>query len=159
MFTGVKADENGDLHYYVKDVIQKGLGLITIDGSQYYVRGNGLLAVGKYWLDDSYKGCADIKAGYYDFGTDGKFIGPWIFTEVKADENGDLHYYVNDVIQTGLGLVEFDGSQYYVRGNGLLAVGKYYIGAGYTGCEHLTPGYYEFGDDGKFVGPWVENAQ
>ena len=69
---------------------------------------------------------------------------------------GDYCYLINGVVQKGLGLVTVDGSQYYVRGNGLLAVGKYYIGAGYTGCGHLTPGYYDFGEDGKFVGPWVD---
>ena len=98
--------------------------------------------------------------GYYDFGEDGKFVGSWMdenaFTGVKADAKGNLHYYVNDVIQTGLGMITIDGSDYYVRGNGLLAVGKYYVGAGYTGCGHLTPGYYDFGEDGIFVGPWTE---
>ena len=78
------------------------------------------------------------------------------FTGVKANAEGKLRYYVNDVVQYGLGLITVGDAQYYVRGNGYVAVGKYYIGAGYTGCEHLTPGYYDFGEDGKFVGPWTE---
>ena len=159
-FTGVKADAEGKLHYYVNGVEQKGLGMITIDGAQYYVRGNGLLAVGKYYIGAGYTGCGHLTPGYYNFGDDGKFVGPWVeqntFTGVKADAEGNLHYYVNDVIQKGLGMITSDGDEYYVRGNGLLAVGKYYIGAGYTGCGHLTPGYYDFGEDGKFVGPWTE---
>ncbi len=162
-FTGIKADDEGNLHYYVYDVIQKGLGMITLDGSEYYVRGNGLLAVGKYYIGVGYTGCGHLTPGYYEFGEDGKFVGPWVdenaFTGIKADDEGNLHYYVNDLVQSGLGMITIDGADYYVRGNGLLAVGKYYIGVGYTGCGHLTPGYYDFGEDGKFVGPWSdENA-
>ncbi len=159
-FTGVKTDADGNLHYYVDDVIQKSLGMITVDGAQYYVRGNGLLAVGKYYIGAGYTGCGHLTPGYYDFGEDGKFVGPWAsqggFTGIKAGADGNLHYYVDDVIQKSLGMITVDGAQYYVRGNGLLAVGKYYIGKGYTGCGHLTPGYYDFGEDGKFVGPWTE---
>ena len=152
----MKADEAGNLHYYVKDVIQKSLGLITVDGESYYVRGNGLLAVGKYYIGAGYKGCEHLRPGYYNFGADGKFAGTWGFTGVKADEAGDLHYYYNDVLQTGLGLITHDGDTYYVRGNGLLAVGRYYISPNYKGCEDFVPGYYDFGEDGKFVGPWAE---
>ncbi len=158
-FTGVKADDEGNLHYYVNDEIQYGLGLITVDGSDYYVRGNGLLAVGQYYIGAGYTGCENLTPGYYDFGEDGKFVGPWAgeeaFTGVKADAEGRLRYYVDDVVQYGLGMITVDGADYYVRGNGFLAVGEYYIGAGYTGCDHLTPGYYDFGEDGKFVGPCV----
>ena len=156
---GIVADEDGDLHYYVDGVMQYGLGMITVDGYKYYVRGNGLLAVGKYYIGAGYTGCSDLTPGYYDFGEDGKFIGLWSDTSINGvltGEDGYLHYYVDGVIQYGLGMITIDGAEYYVRGNGRLAVGKYYIGAGYTGCSHLTPGYYDFGEDGKFVGPWTE---
>ena len=158
--TGIFPVDGGNYCYLVDGAIQRGLGMVTVDGSQYYVRSNGLLAVGKFYIGAGYTGCGHLTPGYYDFGEDGKFAGPWIdenaFTGVKADDNGNLHYYVNDAIQYGLGMITIDGSQYYVRGNGLLAVGRYYIGAGYTGCSHLTPGYYNFGEDGKYIGPWVD---
>ena len=100
---------------------------------------------------------------FYDFGEDGKLMGIWqepvnpdAFTGVKADSNGDLHYYVNDVIQKGLGLIEVGDAKYYVRGNGLLAVGKYWIDASYKGCADMAPSFYDFGEDGKLVGLWTK---
>ncbi|MBR7099946.1 MAG: phosphodiester glycosidase family protein, partial [Clostridia bacterium] len=160
--SGIYSLHNGNYCYLVNGVVQKSLGMITVDGAQYYVRGNGLVAVGKYYVGAGYTGCGHLKAGYYDFGEDGKFVGPWIdksLNGVQTGDDGELHYYVNGVVQKSLGMITVDGAQYYVRGNGLVAVGKYYVGAGYTGCGHLKPGYYDFGEDGKFIGPWIdENA-
>ena len=162
-FTGVKADNDGVLHYYVNDKIQYGLGMITFEGSNYYIKGSGVVATGEFYIKVGYVGCEHLTPGYYDFGTDGKFIGPVgggelpeSFTGVKADNDGVLHYYVNDSIQYGLGMITFDNANYYITGSGRVVTGKFYIKAGYIGCGHLTPGYYDFGADGKFVGPWSE---
>ena len=157
--TGVYRVDDETICFLKNGAIQNSLGMITIDGSQYYVRGNGLLAVGKFYIGAGYAGCGHLTPGYYDFGEDGKFVGVWVDTSLNGvleGDDGKLHYYVNGVVQKGLGMITVDGAQYYVRGNGLVAVGKHYIGVGYAGCGHLTPGYYDFGEDGKFVGPWTE---
>ena len=59
-------------------------------------------------------------------------------------------------MQVACGMVTVDGYSYYVKGNGTVVTGKFYIKAGYKGCSHLEPGYYDFGTDGKFIGPWSE---
>ena len=167
----------GKLYYYKNDAIQYAAGLVKLqdaDGNDFYiyVRSNGQLAIGRYWITNH----NDLmNEGMYEFGEDGKMIlpdtpdtpdqpqEPTEPTEPEPEEpetpkrngvvnvNGTLYYYINDKIAYCAGVVQLaDGSYIYVRSNGILAVGKYWI----TNTNDLMPqGMHKFSDDGIMLDP------
>ena len=145
---------NGILYYYKNDVLQYCAGLIEIDGDYYYVRSNGQLAIGKYWITND-NGL--LPAQMYEFGEDGKMINPPGAKPEQpengiVDVNGVLYYYENNVVKYGAGilkLVDDNGATFYiyVRSNGQLAIGNYWP----TTTNGLLPENrcYNFGTDGR----------
>ena len=103
-----------------------------------------------------------MEAGNYDFDTDGRMIiaseGSDTREGIMKDENGVLRYYVDDVAQKNLGLIELDGRFYYVNGSGEVINGKDYNitktnGLRYqkedgSAADFVSGGKYTFGDDG-----------
>ncbi len=143
-------EENGELYYYVNGERQLGAGLVEIDGSYYYIRSNGNAATGTYFV---YNTNGLVERGDYEFGADGKMLNPPVEEEpaIKdglVEENGELYYYVNGERQLGAGLVEIDGSYYYIRSNGNAATGTYFV---YNTNGLVARGDYEFGADGKLL--------
>jgi hypothetical protein len=64
--------EGENLYYYLDGKKQFGLGLTKLeDGTYIYVRTNGELAVGSYWLTN-HNGL--LPAGMYEFSEDGILI-------------------------------------------------------------------------------------
>ena len=130
-----------DGYYYENNKIVCNAGLIQIDGSYYYVRSNGQVVMGRtYWITNT----NGLKAaGFYEFGADGKMV--------VSEKNGivDGCYYVDGIQQIGTGLTKLeDGSYIYVRSNGELATGEYWI----TNHNNLLEeGEYDFGEDGILV--------
>lgn len=144
-------DVNGTLYYYKNDAIQYAAGLLELDdGSFIYVRSNGQLAIGEYWITNT----NGLKAqGMYTFGADGKMViaaepeQPDVPEQPEqpeqpedpeepekpvkngvVDVNGKLYYYVNDSIAYCGGVIQLaDGSYIYVRSNGQLAIGQYWV--------------------------------
>ncbi len=131
-----------DGSYYVDGVKQANIGLVQVDGSYYYVKGNGTLATGTHYVSEA-KSNGFGFVGYYDFAENGKLT--------LKDGIVDGGYYVNGVKQANIGLVEIDGDYYYVKGNGTLATGRYYIseaksnGLGFVGS-------FDFDENGKMIG-------
>ncbi len=112
--------ENGGLYYYVDGVLQKGAGMIKLDGEYYFVRSNGQLATGIY---KTYNNNGLMPDGEYEFDKEtGKMI---IVRDGIVYENGGLYYYIDTVLQKGAGMIEIDGDYYFVRSNGQLATGYY----------------------------------
>ena len=156
--TGI-VEENGSLYYYVDGVLTYG-GLIQLDGDYYYVRGTGEVVHGRdYWIT---KTNGLLPEQSYHFGDDGKMTNPPATDptepgqEVKngiVEENESLYYYVDGVLTYG-GLIQIDGSYYYVRGTGEVVHGRtYWI----TKTNDLLPeGSYTFDDTGKMVTTEVE---
>ena len=130
-----------DGYYYENNKIVCNAGLIQIDGSYYYVRSNGQVVMGRtYWITNT----NGLKAaGFYEFGADGKMV--------VSEKNGivDGCYYVDGIKQIGTGLTKLeDGSYIYVRSNGELATGEYWIT---NHNDLLEEGMYHFGEDGILV--------
>ena len=158
--------ENGGLFYYVNNVLQKGVGTVKLTDEQgkefyIYVRSNGQLAVGSFWVSD---GNGLLEPGQYTFDVDGRYYksedAP-IVPEGKNGiylENGKYYYYVNGVMQKNVGVVKLtdeNGLVYYIYVStyGNLATGNYWP----TYRNDLLPrGSYDWGTDGKYYPPAVD---
>ena len=149
-------EESGSLYYYVNNVLTPA-GLIKLGDDYYYVRtSNGEVIHGRsYWVTVT-NGL--LPAGMYEFDNDGKMIDPPVIDpdqpepEVKdgiVEEFGSLYYYVDGVL-TPAGLIELDGSYYYVRtSNGEVVHGRSYWVTVTNGL--LPEGMYRFADDGRMI--------
>ena len=144
--TGIFADENGKLWYYVNNVKTYG-GLLYIDGYYYYARTSGEIVCNRSYGITKTNDLLPAKA--YTFGEDGKMLdGPVRKNGIVADENGKLWYYVNDVKTYG-GLLYIDGYYYYARTSGEIVCNRSY---GITKTNDLLPAKaYTFGADGKML--------
>ena len=131
-----------DGYYYQFGAVAYNAGLTEVDGKWIYVRSNGQVATGMYWITNTN---GAMEPGCYEFGADGYMIISEIEDGIVA-EGENLYYYRDGRKQYGLGLEKLeDGSYIYVRTNGELAVGSYWI----TNHNGLLPeGMYEFGQDG-----------
>ena len=140
--------ENDSLYYY-EDGIRTYAGLIEIDGSYYYVRTNGELVYGRsYWITKTNNLMGERS---YTFADDGKMLDPQVKDITKdgiVAEDGTLYYYV-DGIRVYAGLIEIDGSYYYVKTSGEVIHGKKYWISKTNGL--MKEGSYTFADDGKMI--------
>ena len=159
-------EENGGLYYYVNNVLQLGAGAVKLTDEQgkvfyIYVRSNGQLAVGAFWVAD---GNGLLEAGQYVFDVDGRYYKPEdqpIVPDAKNGiylENGKYYYYVNGVMQKNAGVVKLTdelGLTYYIYvcTYGNLATGNYWPT---VRNDLLARGSYDWGTDGKYYPPVVD---
>ena len=139
-YTGI---EGG--YYYVNGVLTYA-GLIENEGNYYYIRSNGQVATGTYWIT---KTNGLMEEGNYDFDDSGVMLNPKLLPEVDENATGVVggYYFENGVLNYA-GLIKLDGAYYYVRTNGQVAVGSYWI----TKTNGLLPeGRYTFDAEGKMV--------
>ena len=152
--------ENGKWYYYKNGYRCYGLGLIYVDtvwhyedGMEYsgagyiYVCSMGELATGEYYITNIAEGLEPIftsglKLIFSDLGiTDAPRQGV-----CKVD--GTLYFFSNGSVQYGGGLMEYNGGWIYVRSNGMLATGSYWIT---NHNDLLEEGMYIFGTDGYLI--------
>lgn len=136
--------ENGSWYFYEKDKISYNKGLIAYDGGYIYVRSNGMLATGTYYITNVPEELSGIFfSGQKMFFDENGFAQP-----VKngiCEVDGKLYYYINNEIQYNAGLIKVDGGYIYVRSNGVVATGEYWI----TNHNGLLPEEtYDFGESG-----------
>ena len=153
---GIYFDETSSNYYYCIDGVIIANGLMLIDGSYYYARtSSGAFVCGcSYWIT---KTNSLLDEGIYQFDDTGKIVFPEE-TEKKSgivNENGSLYYYKNGVL-TGAGLIQIDGSYYYVR----TSTGEVVHGRAYwiteTNDLQVEAGRYQFANDGKMILPETE---
>ena len=147
--------ENGSLYYY-KDGVLNYAGLIEIDGSYYYVKTSGEVVHGRnYWISKT-NGLMPERS--YTFADDGKMIDPEI-KDTKKDgivpEDGSLYYY-EDGLRTYAGLIEIDGSYYYVKTSGEVVHGRSYWITKTNGL--MSERSYTFANDGKMLDPEIKDT-
>ena len=136
--------EDGAWYFYENGKIGYNKGLIAYNGGYIYVRSNGMLATGTYYVTN----VPDELSGVFFSGQKLVFDENGYAQPVKngiCEVDGELYYYVNNQIQYGAGLMQVDGGYIYVRSNGMLAVGEYWI----TNHNDLLPEKtYDFGESG-----------
>ena len=148
---GIYYDTQTDNYYYCVDGVIIAGGLMKIDGHYYYAKTStgAFVRNQSYWVSKT-NGLLD--EGIYSFDNEGRIVFPE--PEKKngiIEENGSLYYYVDGVLN-GAGLIQIDGSYYYVRtSNGEVIHGRSYW---VTATNDLLPvGLYSFGSDGKMIDP------
>ena len=139
-------NENGTLYYYINNEKQYNSGVIQLNGNYYYVRSNGVVVANQsYWTTNV--GDSGVVAKQYTFDVNGVMQNPEFAVNAKEGVV-DGYYYENGKIVYGAGLIEWNGDYYYVRSNGQVATGEYWI----TTTNDLKPqGKYNFGTDGKMI--------
>ena len=146
--------EDGSLYYY-KDGVRYYAGLIEIDGSYYYVRTSGEVVHGcSHWITKT-NGLMSERS--YTFDDNGRMTDPEIQNPAKdgiVAEDGSLYYY-RDGVRYYAGLIEIDGSYYYVRTSGEVVHGRNYWITKTNGL--MGERSYQFAEDGKMINPEIKN--
>ena len=135
-------DDNGITRWINNGMLVWHAGLVK-DGDDYrYFKRNGMVASVETYVA---KTNGLLKAAKYTFDAEGRLMK---LEGLHEDLNGNLCYYV-DYVKNYAGLVEVDGSFYYIASD--LKAAKnctYYV----TKTNDLKPaGYYTFDADGKMV--------
>ena len=147
--------ENDSLYYYLNGALHYA-GLIEIDGSYYYVRTSGEVVHGRsHWITKT-NGLMSERS--YQFAEDGRMIDPEIKDTGKdgiVQENDSLYYY-RDGVRYYAGLIEIDGSYYYVRTNGEVVHGRSYWITKTNGL--MGERSYQFAEDGKMINPEIKDT-
>ena len=135
-------NDNGVTRWINNGMLVWHAGLVK-DGDDYrYFKRNGMVTDVETYVA---KTNGQLKAAKYTFDTEGKLMK---LEGLHEDLNGNLCYYV-DYVKNYAGLVEVDGSFYYIASD-LKAVKNctYYV----TKTNNQKPaGYYTFDEDGKMV--------
>jgi glucan-binding YG repeat protein len=135
--------------YYYKNGMPFYAGLIEAEGAYYYAKTSGEVITNRnYWIT---KTNGLVPEASYAFDADGKMLNAPGKSDVAEDFTGikDGYYYKNGAI-TYAGLIEIDGNYYYVRTNGQVATGRYWI----TKTNNLMKaGSYQFDDNGVMLNP------
>ena len=135
-------DDNGVTRWINNGMLVWHAGLVK-DGDDYrYFKRNGMVTSVETYVA---KTNGLLKAAKYTFDAEGRLMK---LEGLHEDLNGNLCYYV-DYVKNYAGLVEVDGSYYYIASD-LKAVKNctYYV----TKTNDLKPaGYYTFDVDGKMV--------
>ncbi len=135
-------DDNGVTRWINNGMLVWHAGLVK-DGDDYrYFKRNGMVTSVETYVA---KTNGLLKAAKYTFDAEGRLMK---LEGLHEDLNGNLCYYV-DYVKSYAGLVEVDGSFYYIASD-LKAVKNctYYV----TKTNDLKPaGYYTFDADGKMV--------
>ena len=135
-------DDNGVTRWINNGMLVWHAGLVK-DGDDYrYFKRNGMVTSVETYVA---KTNDLLKAAKYTFDAEGRLMK---LEGLHEDLNGNLCYYV-DYVKNYAGLVEVDGSYYYIASD-LKAVKNctYYV----TKTNDLKPaGYYTFDADGKMI--------
>lgn len=132
----------------------------TIDGKQYYFGSNTYAYTGYQQIQDNTNN-KKTPLRWFLFGEDGALIddmksysGFLTVDGVKyCVENGISNLYIGTAKLNDDGLVDENGSYYYVESNGQIMTGKQYIGSYIMSFSKfpLPTGHYEFDENGKML--------
>ena len=144
----LKHGADADGYFYINGVKQSAYQLVKDDnGNYYFISDYNKYVVNKtvYLSSERLEGTG-LKAGYFDFGADGKMI-----LKHGADEDG--YFYINGVKQYAYQLIKHDDGNYYFIGdyNKYVVNKTMYVSAKHLEGTGLKAGYFEFGADGKMI--------
>ena len=139
--------EEGGVKYYYIDGIRVHMGMFKLDGSFYYAKSDGALIVNRTYYCERMSD-SGLPEGTYSFDADGKLKNGIVA------ENDSLYYY-KDGVRYYAGLIEIDGSYYYVRTSGEVVHGRSHWITKTNGL--MSERSYTFDDNGRMTDPEIQN--
>ncbi|MGX8698896.1 MAG: hypothetical protein ACSW8F_03080, partial [bacterium] len=142
-FTGL-VDIDGETYYFENGVLYTTKGMISFDGSLYFVRKEQYILKNatRYVSEELTHGF--VPAQYYDFDAEGKMV---IYTGFNSSG-----YYVEDSIpQYNKGMVLVDGDYYYINSNAKPITNMTKYVSAEKNNDLVPVNYYDFGADGKML--------
>ena len=140
--------EEGGVKYYYIDGIRVHMGMFKLDGSFYYAKSDGALIVNRTYYCERMSD-SGLPEGTYSFDADGKLKNGIVA------ENDSLYYYLNGALHYA-GLIEIDGSYYYVRTSGEVVHGRSHWITKTNGL--MSERSYQFAEDGKMINPEIKDT-
>lgn len=132
-----------DGYYYENGSLVKGKGIVSYNGSLYFVKQTGAVFVGNGLSVAESKTNGLINPGIYDFDQDGKLI--------QKTGVVDGYYYEDGAIVKAKGMVQVGADLYFVKQNGAVyANGSLFVSAAKANGL-VEAGSYQFGADGKMI--------
>lgn len=144
--SGVDGISNGK--YYEDSKLMKGNGLTKYGDEYIYVRSTGEIVVNAdYYVPANDLG---IVSGMYKFNENGFMVEP-----KTTDKNGIVDgIYYRDGKPYYAGLIEIDGSMYYINSSYKVVTGTYYVTKTNEEVTGIAKGTkLVFGEDGKLIPP------
>ena len=139
--------EDGAWYFYENGKLAVNKGLMAYNGGYIYVRSNGMLATGTYYVTN----VSEEMSGLFYAGQKLVFDENGYVQPSKNgiyEVNGELKFFRDNLVQYNAGLIEFNGGWIYVRSNGSVATGKYWI-TNTNGA--MASGFYEFDENGYMI--------
>ena len=140
--------EEGGVKYYYIDGIRVHMGMFKLDGSFYYAKSDGALIVNRTYYCERMSD-SGLPEGAYSFDADGKLKNGIVA------ENDSLYYYLNGALHYA-GLIEIDGSYYYVRTSGEVVHGRSHWITKTNGL--MSERSYQFAEDGRMIDPEIKDT-
>ena len=142
----LKSGAMDDGYFYIDGVKQLAYQFIEFEGDYYFISDYNKYVVNKtVYLSAKHLEGTPFKAGYFDFGADGKMI-------LKNGAMDDGYFYINGEKQLAYQLIEFEGDYYFISDyNKYVVSKKVYLSSKHLEGTGLKPGYYTFGADGKLI--------
>ena len=140
--------EEGGVKYYYIDGIRVHMGMFKLDGSFYYAKSDGALIVNRTYYCERMSD-SGLPEGTYSFDADGKLKNGIVA------ENDSLYYYLNGALHYA-GLIEIDGSYYYVRTSGEVVHGRSHWITKTNGL--MSERSYQFAEDGRMINPEIKDT-
>ncbi len=132
-----------DGYYYERGTVVQGKGVIDYQGSYYYIGQQGQVYKGKSLYMNANMTNGLLTAGTYYFNPDGSII--------LKEGIVDGYYYERGTVVKGKGVIDYQGSYYYIGQQGQVFTGsKLYIGESVTNGL-LSAGWYSFSSDGRII--------
>lgn len=143
LIDGEFADWKGD-NCYIKMGRPYFAGVIEYNGKTIYVGSDCKLNTGVCYVTDA-AGNGILSEGYYYFTESGELLASGF-----AKWTDGVTYYFRNGQRTAAGVIELDGSIYYVNSGCRPVTGKYFVPAN-KGNGILEEGYYTFDSNGKLI--------
>ncbi|MEE1327825.1 MAG: hypothetical protein UHS47_04705, partial [Oscillospiraceae bacterium] len=136
----------GDYVYDENGFMIHAYQFVKVDDAYYFVNDAHKIARNKtIYLSGQFLEGTNFKAGYFEFGVDGKLI-------LQNGAMDDGYFYIDGVKQLAYQLIQFKGDYYFINDRHKYAVNKtIYLSGQFLEGTDFKPGYFEFGADGKMV--------
>jgi len=144
----LKHGANADGYFYINGVKQYAYQLVRDDNGDFYFIGdyNKYVVNKTMYISAARLEGTGLKAGYFDFGADGKMI-------LNHGANADGYFYINGVKQHAYQLIRDDNGDFYFIGdyNKYVVNTTRYLSSARLEGTGLKAGIYAFDANGKMI--------